>query len=300
MHNVHPDADLATERTLYASKVVINRQGMKIWTQTFKPKGAPVGMVLFIHGIHEHSARYNHVCEAIADKLNMLVFSYDQRSHGKSENIRGKRGACDKFDDFLLDAEEMAKLHRQTKPTLPYFLWGQSFGGLVAASLGVHLAGFFDGIILTSPAININMTPVLRFQAKFGQLLSKLAPDARLVPAVRAKDLSKDEKAVEEYLTDPLNLSGNLRARIGCETLKAFKALHENHSKFKTKSLLVLFGDTDNCCSLKHAQEFAEGVQVDDKQVHVFPNMYHTLFHEPEKQLVTDYMIDWIRQRLTN
>lgn len=120
-----------------------------------------------------------------------------------------------------------------------------------------------------------------------------------MVPAVRPEDMSKCPKAVEDYVSDPLNTIGNLRCRIGAETLQAFKDLENRHKEVDVANLLVLFGDTDRCCSLPAAKTFVENIESKNKELKIFENMYHTLFHEPEKQQVIDHFIEFIEKANT-
>jgi acylglycerol lipase len=72
------------------------------------------------------------------------------------------------------------------------FLGGQSLGGLVAASAVVREPQHFAGLLLFSPAIDVEMNLVLRVQSLFAGPLAAMMPWARIVTAVRTEDMSDD------------------------------------------------------------------------------------------------------------
>ena len=68
---------------------------------------------------------------------------------------------------------------------------------------------------------------LLRAQSKVGNLLAAAIPRARIVPAVKTEHLSQDPLVVQQYLGDPLNMVGKVRARTSNELLKVrLHALH--------------------------------------------------------------------------
>ena len=81
----------------------------------------------------------------------------------------------------------------------PVFIGGHSLGGLVAAltaaghaspSAAAGGAGPWAGLVLSSPALDVEWSPMLRVQAAVGGLLAAVVPRARIVPAVRPEDMS--------------------------------------------------------------------------------------------------------------
>lgn len=67
-----------------------------------------------------------------------------------------------------------------------------------------------------------------RVQAAVGGVMASLIPRARVVPAVRPEDMSQDPRVVQDYVNDPLNLVGNVRAKTGNTLLRAFRSLNKH------------------------------------------------------------------------
>lgn len=67
-------------------------------------------------------------------------------------------------------------------------------GALVASHAAVKHQDWFHGLLLCSPAMDVDKSILLRIQSLMGAPMEALAPWARLVPAVRVEDMSEDEQ----------------------------------------------------------------------------------------------------------
>jgi acylglycerol lipase len=117
----------------------------------------------------------------------------------------------------------------------------------------------FHGLLIVSPALDVEWTPVLRVQAAIGGLLSSLLPKAKLVPAVKVCDLSQDQAVCDAFEADPLNTLGNVRCRMGNESLGAMRSLAARYPDF-TLPIWGTQGDTDRITSLPAHQRFMDAV----------------------------------------
>lgn len=153
------------------------------------------GIVLFLHGIGEHSHRFTHVYEYLCAH-NYGVIAYDMAAHGRSECERNDvRGHSDEFQHFVDDTNRFVTVAKQqifpqmlpktqSPETVPLLFMGISFGTLVGLHTvlsGVHK---FSAIVLASPAVSVEFTLVLRVLSVFSKSLSWLTPTAKIVPGV--------------------------------------------------------------------------------------------------------------------
>jgi alpha-beta hydrolase superfamily lysophospholipase len=74
----------------------------------------------------------------------------------------------------------------------PIFIGGQSLGGLIAASAALTCQGRCAGLVLTSPAIDVDKNFILRVQGLLASPLAAAMPWVRAVPAVKTELLSED------------------------------------------------------------------------------------------------------------
>ena len=111
------------------------------------PKAQARGAVLIVHGLGEHSGRY----ELLAQWFNQrgyAVRSYDQRGHGQTP---GQRGALRHADDLLEDLATVYIDYADSLPNAPLLL-GHSMGGLVAARTVLDGRIVPPALVLSSPA----------------------------------------------------------------------------------------------------------------------------------------------------
>ena len=75
--------------------------GLDLYWQSWQPPGTPEGVLLFVHGLAEHSGRYlNPVRHFVA--RGWTCFGFDYRGHGKSPGPRVHVGSFGEFLDDLL------------------------------------------------------------------------------------------------------------------------------------------------------------------------------------------------------
>jgi len=276
----------------------------------------PIAVLCFHHGLAENIARYHSAFTHFAEK-GIAVYSQDALGHGRST---GDRAYIKQFDLLLQDftslciwaREDIAAKYPEfnnnngnTNNNMPpFFLGGHSLGGLVAALTAVNLeqkkeddtittATTFQGLLLSSAALDVEWTPILRVQAMFGGFFSSLFPTARIVPAVRPEDMSDDAASVEAYKTDPLNTIGPLPARTANETLRAFKSLQSRAAQLKIP-IYAHHGDCDKCTSRAAVQRFVEMAGSEDKMFKTVDGGYHELMIGPRSGDVLDGMVEWM------
>ena len=253
----------------------------------------PHSMAFIVHGIAEHSGRagyvrlYNSLAEAGVD-----VYSFDQHGHGRSDGE--PRGYAEKFDHFVDDLAEYIEICKkkytdkgETAP--PIILLGQSMGALISVLTTLRLGSDkVAGIILTAPALGVDMNLELRIQKFFAPVINTLAPKARIVDAVDPQEMSRNKDAVQAYIDDPLCSIGKLVARTAIGMSNGFEVVKSRRGEV-TCPVLVLHGTCDKCTSSKASEDFFKhvGTSVDKKQYLKLQGMYHELLEEPE----TDHLL---------
>lgn len=261
------------------------------------PQKDTVAILCWHHGLQEHVGRYlGGEFELWAERFGIAVYSYDMVGHGKSE---GRRGYIHSFgqvvDDFVSLAESARSVSEN--PKVPIFLGGHSLGGLVAATAVLRNQSAFAGLLLSSPAINVEWTPLLRVQAAIGGVLAAVVPKARIVPAVKPEAMNKDPKKVDEYLNDPLNCPQPVAARTANETLMAFKELDRRKSELRVP-VYAHHGTADACTSFPATQAFMEGlVGVTDKTFIPIEGGYHEVLFEERGEEIAITMGEWMVKR---
>src|SRR6476469_3749090 len=100
--------------------------GMTRW-QGWEPVGAATALVVIVHGLGEHGARYDWVGEQLAAK-GYAAYAVDHHGHGLSD---GTRANIDSMDGVADDVGSMLAEATKRNPAVPRFLLGHSLGGLI-------------------------------------------------------------------------------------------------------------------------------------------------------------------------
>ncbi len=112
----------------------------------------PRGTVLMLHGLNESTEKYREmIYYFLKDGLSVLIF--DQRGHGRSHRaVKAGLVYVHRFAEYVRDARRAIKGPLSTCPA-PYFLFGHSMGGAVAALLLEYGKHPFARAILSSPMV---------------------------------------------------------------------------------------------------------------------------------------------------
>src|SRR4029079_10169973 len=84
--------------------------------------GEPWATMLLVHGLAEHSGRYEHVGSQLAE-AGLDTHAYDQRGFGASG---GPRASVDRWSQLHDDLEERIAAVRSVAPGRPLALFGHS------------------------------------------------------------------------------------------------------------------------------------------------------------------------------
>jgi len=248
--------------------------------------GEPWASLLLVHGLAEHSGRYEHVGAQFA-AAGIDTHAFDLRGFGASG---GARASIDRWSQLHDDLEERLVAVRSIVPARPVVLFGHSLGGLLA--LGYVLDGRSqpDLLVLSAPAIAGNI-PL--WQRLLVGSLRRVAPGLLLANRLDTADLSSDAGVRARYLSDPLNQHKSTvrfaHAAFG-EQQRVAAALDR-----LAIPTLVVHGGLDRLVPTA-ASEALEGRPGMTRRV--YPGVLHELHNEPAASKVIDEEIGWIRERV--
>ena len=63
------------------------KDDLELFTRTWTPEGEPKRGMLIVHGMGEHSGRYEHVARFFVDR-GYAVSAFDLRGHGQSDGTK--------------------------------------------------------------------------------------------------------------------------------------------------------------------------------------------------------------------
>ena len=271
----------------------IGLNGHELRERCWLPKGETRGVVILVHGLKDHSARYDHAGSWLAER-GYAVYALDLRGHGESE---GERFFVNAFDEYVEDLVVFLDLVRDREEGKPLFLLGHSMGGAVASLLVLKRKPKLSGLILTAPALEPtgNVSPLL---IRLSAVISRFLPKAP-VTKVDIKSLSHLPEIVEAARKDPLSNERPAPARTGYEILRAMGRIRERASEISVP-LLVMHGTEDHLTNPDGSEALFKKAGSTDKTIKLYEGLYHEILNEPEREQILEDIVRWMNSRLNS
>jgi len=259
--------------------------GTSIFVADWLPPGEATGSIVLMHGLGEHCGRYPHVAQFF-NGLGLAVRTYDHRGHGRSggsrgdtpDNVRILEDAKQVIDDF---AGQFA---------VPPILFGHSMGGLFAARFAVENRSPLCGLILSSPALALNLSGGQKILLK---LLTAIAPGLAIPNDLERRFLSHDQKVIDAYSSDPL-VHAKIDARLLNCMLDSIAIADAKAPTLRVPTLMVVAGD-DRLVDPSGSQTFFDLLAPGVGTLHIYPKLYHELFNEFEADRVFGDVRTWLQ-----
>lgn len=266
----------------------VGRGGKKIYRQWWLPNSEPVATVVVVHGLAEHSGRYDTLVHHLVP-LGYAVYGFDHLGHGRSE---GHRCHAESLADFTDNLQRMVLWVKEQQQDKKLFLLGHSMGGLITGNYLIDHQEEVDGAILSAPAVMSPFKPTFSQKIKVG-LLHKVFPRASF-RKVDPAGISRDPDVVESYREDPLVYTGAMSIGLALVMGSAMGRLREQATQI-TLPLLIVQGGHDLLVKPKGAKALYDWVQSKDKQLKIYPDSYHEIMHEPEAPQALTLIEAWLR-----
>ena len=251
----------------------------------------PKGIVNLIHGLGEHSGRYDHVAKALT-KAGYNMAGFDLRGHGLSE---GKRGHSPSFDCILDDVNLFLDQSRSLfGEDLPSFLYGHSLGGLIVITFGLRRTANSAGVIATDPALALAFAPP-KAKLTLGKLLANLAPTLAMSNGLDVNALSRDAAIVKAYQDDAL-VHDRISTRLSIDMLAAGDYALA-HAEEWPLPLLLMHGTGDRITSSDASKAFSEKAGPEVTFV-PWEGYYHEIHNDIGKEKVIEKIITWLDDRV--
>lgn len=259
----------------------------RLYRQSWLPEASPRATILLVHGLGEHSSRYEHLA-AHCTARGFAVHTLDHYGHGRSEGLRGH---VERFSVYLDGLRALRDEVRARDAGLPLFLLGHSMGGLIAAAFLGEDQASFRGCVLSGPALRSDVEPSAIAMAVV-RFISWLAPTVPLI-GLDPSGVSRDPDVVRAYVQDPLVHHGKATARLIAELSGAMRATLAAAPGIELP-LLIMHGDADPLTSPAGSRALYDTASSADKTLKLYPGLYHEIFNEPERDQVLGDMSAWL------
>ncbi|MFN7163232.1 MAG: lysophospholipase [Hyphomonas sp.] len=252
---------------------------------------APRAKLLLAHGYGEYAERYLERYHRLIPHLTALgldVYAFDLEGHGRSDGARGVA------DMHRAVADHIAARAALGEDGAPLFLFGHSLGGLVTAASVARSPGGVAGVVLSAPALLVEIGGALKAVAG---LVSRLAPGARLTPPIAPASLSRIEAEVEAYKSDPQICLEAPSARLGATAIAVSEDGWRRYDDWRAP-VLIVHGAKDVATPAKGSERFFGMIRSADKTLEIFPEGYHELLNDLDRDEALALILGWLEARL--
>lgn len=123
------------------------RDTIKAWA--YSPLGKAKAIVQIIHGYGEHSRRYLHMIDKF-QAAGFVVYADDHLGHGKTGVDGGTLGDphSNGYMTYVKDEKSLHDIAVKDYPDIPYFIFGHSWGSMLARTYAAHYGNDLTGLLL--------------------------------------------------------------------------------------------------------------------------------------------------------
>jgi alpha-beta hydrolase superfamily lysophospholipase len=267
------------------TEVVTAPDGTQLYARHWAPTEAPKAVVVIMHGLKDHSARY----AAFATRLTgagYSVYAFDLRGHGRSS---GKRVAPGRWWRYVDDLDRFLASIETREPGRPVFVFGHSMGGAIATAAAIQHEPRIAGLILSGPALAIDAQPLLLAATRMAGALTPGFPGLSLDNG----DFSSDPAAKKTMDDDPLISQPAGPAKTAAGLVDGMRVIWA-HTDRLTMPVLALHGTKDKLTAPAGSRLLVQTIASTDKTLRIYDGLYHDLLHEPNGKQVEDDIVAWL------
>ena len=262
------------------------------------PVADPQAVVQLVHGIGEHSRRYDHV----AKKLNSLgysVYSDDHRGHGQTGKAMVEAGVTKKqgplgpggMDAVLAQVRQLTELIKSEHPSSKLVMLGHSWGSMLAQRLFDKYSSDLDALVLSGSSL---LSPLV---LNSGRLNKKWE---HLPNATGGEWLSRNLEVGKKFREDPLNFDETFTQTVGyIDTLKLMGAPKKTIDP--TVPILLQVGSEDALAGERGNVLLANAFRkrgVEDIVLFVYQGARHEVYNETNQDEVLNDLASWLEAHL--
>lgn len=264
--------------------------GLKLYAWIKQPARQPKGVIAHVHGMGEHSRRYDHLAGYWEDH-GYVAAGFDLRGHGRSE---GKRGHTASYEFLMEDLAIFLDWIAHTCPGLPVTLYGHSMGGNFALNYVIRHRPALAGVVVSAPFIWLAFKPPA-WKVRMAEWLIRIAPAMSQNTRLDTRGLSRDAAVVERYETDPL-VHGKITLSFFTHVQAAGEALIGRAAELAIPTL-VMHGGADTITSLAGSEAFV-AASSGRALLKIWEGWFHEVHNEPDWKELAAFVLAWLESRV--
>lgn len=275
----------------------VDAHGVTIRYRVWPALAEPRGVVALLHGVGEHSGRYDETARELAG-AGFEVWADDHRGHGETGRLQhgGDLSQIGRLGPGGLRAtiaavEQFLQIAKAAHPGTPFILLGHSWGSLMAQIIVNRTPGLFDAVVLTGTA----------YRTLFDMDAGDLNRKHKHLGDTGLEWLSRDPAVARAFVDDELCTSTPLMKLFGVADALRLLGRPAKHLPAELP-LLIMVGSDDTLGGERSARKLAQAYisrgGLNDVTVIVYPDARHEVFNETNRAEVRADLIDWLNDRL--
>jgi alpha-beta hydrolase superfamily lysophospholipase len=281
----------------------------------------PKATLLILHGMKEHSGRYDEVAGFFAEK-GFVVLTYDHLGHGKTATNDAELGFVKEKQpakQLIADARVMQNFLEKENPGLPRFILGHSMGSFITRCLLQKESKRFDGAVIVGTGGKVSIAPITKFLLSIANFIAPRKRSGFLNNFFDNRNNQQFKNDADAGVLSWLSLSTANRAAFAADKLNGqpfsnngfyallsvnVRATQRNWSASIRKDLPMLFVSGQN----DPIGEFGKGIQTTVKQLKkdgfenvtqkLYPEMRHEILNEEIRFEVYNDIANWLETAL--
>jgi acylglycerol lipase len=264
------------------------------------PVGQARGTMICVHGLSGAATDFLTLGELL-HKAGLACFALNLRGQG-SDPHRRRRGATLDLGDISRDISSFADAMHSVKDERPLWLCGESMGALILAWMlaGKRFQRPIAGAIFSVPVVGL-IKPTPWIVRQIVRTIARVVPGLRFFPSwfISGKLEPLRVTRDEEF---------ELRVRSAPHYLSAFtfRFLHQLGMLIESSAqvaaemetpCLVLAAGQDVFLRPEQVRAWFERLAAADKTFRLYPEAYHLLWNDWDKELVLADILAWLNER---
>lgn len=264
---------------------------LNLYYQSWKSSSEPHAIVAIVHGVGEHSGRYQNLLEPMTDN-KYAVYGFDLRGHGRSP---GQRVYINSWAEYREDLNAFVKFIKEQEPGKPIFLYCHSLGSIIGLDYMMNYPKEIKGAILSGTPFESSgaVKPAL---IAIANTMSKIIPRLSMNLGLDVTALSRDEAVGRAYVNDPL-VCRLATARFGTEYLKTTAWTREHIGELSIPTFFI-HGENDRIAVAEAVSEAVKKITLAEKSLIIYPGGYHEPHNDYGHPRVMGNVIEWLDQHL--
>jgi len=254
--------------------------------------GESESLILAFHDIGGYHGSFRDFSKwMVSENKKIDVIVVDMLGHGLSSGIRGH---LENMNDLIYNYINLLEKIDFSKYKKIYFL-GQGAGGLLALELYTHFENKLNiklsGIILSNFILNFES---VFFKITPWNSLKYIFNHLKLYKLYEAKDLTSDNRKIDQIESDPLYVHGATFQTFNVFMKKSQSVYQDSY--FLEIPVLSLIGLESRKILNSGMEYFHKGLKKEILTKKVYANFKHDLYNEKESPLVFKDILNWIEE----